>query len=418
MHPGAPCAKSTEYISHIMSFEATSLISSRMRDMRPSLVRELLKRATSPNIIPFAGGLPNPAFFPNEELAAASDAVLRRDGAGVLQYSMSEGYPPLREWIVARYKQRFGVEIPLNQVIITSGSQQGLDLIGKVFIEEGQAVAIERPGYQGMIHALSVYQPRFVGVTLNDDGLDIDDLARVLQAEQPKLLFTCPNYQNPSGITYTAANRAAVAEVIARHNTMLIEDDPYSELGFTNKHAPTFHALLPEQCVALGSFSKIAAPGMRLGWLIAPKSVMERFVIAKQATDMHTSNFSQRVLHEYLMTNPIDAHIERIQGGYAAQCAAMLRAIEKYFPPGVTWTKPDGGMFVWVKLPAEADSVAILDAAIDAGVTFLPGPTFYTDGGGRNQMRLSYSQQNEERIEEGIKRLAEVIVRHLDGPAH
>lgn len=404
-------------LCEIMAFDATTLISSRLRSMRPSLVRELLKRATSPNIIPFAGGLPNPAFFPNEDLAAAADAVLRRDGANVLQYSMSEGYPPLREWIVARYKQRFGIDIPLNEVIITSGSQQGLDLIGKVFVEEGQAAAIERPGYQGMIHALSVYQPRFVGVTLNEDGLDVADLRRVLETENPKLLFTCPNYQNPSGITYTAENRAAVAGIVSQHNTMLIEDDPYSELGFTGRHAPTFRAYLPEQCVALGSFSKIAAPGMRLGWLIAPKSVMDRFVIAKQATDMHTSNFSQRVLHEYLTTNPIDAHITRIQGAYAAQCAAMLRAMEKYFPPGVTWTKPDGGMFIWVTLPAEADSVAILDAAIDAGVTFLPGPTFYTDGSGRNRMRLSYSQQNEARIEEGIRRLAEVIVRHLDGPA-
>jgi 2-aminoadipate transaminase len=400
-----------------MAFDAQSLISSRLRSMRPSLVRELLKRATSPNIIPFAGGLPNPAFFPNEDLAVASDAVLRRDGAGVLQYAVSEGYPPLREWIAARYKQRFGIEIPLDQIIITSGSQQGLDLIGKVFVEAGQTVAIERPGYQGMIHALNVYQPRYVGVTVNDDGLDLGDLQRVLASEQPKMLFTCPNYQNPSGITYTAQNRAAVAEIVAQHNVMLIEDDPYSELGFTGKHAPTFRALLPEQCVALGSFSKITSPGMRLGWLIAPKSVMERFIIAKQATDMHTSNFSQRVLYEYLSTHPIEAHIERIQGAYAAQCSAMLRAMEKYFPPGVTWTKPDGGMFIWVTLPEEADSVKVLDAGIDAGVTFLPGPTFYTDGGGRHQMRLSYSQQNEERIEEGIRRLAEVITRHLDGPA-
>lgn len=400
-----------------MAFDAQSLVASRLRTMRPSLVRELLKRATNPDIIPFAGGLPNPKFFPNEHLAAAADAVLRRDSASVLQYAVSEGYPGLREWIVARYKTRFGIEIPLDEIIITSGSQQGLDLIGKVFIDSGDVVAIERPGYQGMIHALSVYQPRFTGVTLNDDGLDLTHLQQVLGNDAPKLLFTCPNYQNPSGITYTAANRDGIAALLRQHNTMLVEDDPYSELGFVNSPPPTFRALLPEQCVALGSFSKIAAPGMRLGWLIAPKSVMERIVIAKQATDFHTSNFAQRVLHQYLVSNPIDDHIALIQKAYATQCGAMVRAIEKYFPPDVKFTRPEGGMFIWMTLPEDADAIAILGDAIDAGVTFLPGPTFYTDGGGRNQIRLSYSQSDEARIEEGIRRLAGVVLKHLDGPA-
>jgi 2-aminoadipate transaminase len=400
-----------------MAFDAQSLVASRLRTMRPSLVRELLKRATNPDIIPFAGGLPNPKFFPNEHLAAAADSVLRRDSASVLQYAVSEGYPGLREWIAARYRTRFGIEIPLDEIIITSGSQQGLDLVGKVFIDNGNVVAIERPGYQGMIHALSVYQPRFAGVTLNEDGLDLAQLQQVLGNDSPKLLFTCPNYQNPSGITYTAANRDGVTALLRQHNTMLVEDDPYSELGFTSSPPPTFRALLPEQCVALGSFSKIAAPGMRLGWLIAPKSIMERIVIAKQATDFHTSNFAQRVLHQYLVSNPIDDHIALIQKAYAAQCAAMVRAIRKYFPSEVKFTRPEGGMFIWMTLPEEADSIAILGEAIDAGVTFLPGPTFYTDGGGRNQMRLSYSQSDEARIEEGIRRLAGVVLKHLDGPA-
>ena len=388
-----------------------------MRTMRPSLVRELLKRATNPDIIPFAGGLPNPKFFPSEPLIAATEKVLRRDGASVLQYAVSEGYPGLREWVAERYKFRYGIDIPIDQILITSGSQQGLDLTGKVFFEKGDTVAIERPGYQGMIHALTVYQPKFAGVTLNEDGLDIAHLEQVLAEASPKALMTCPNYQNPSGITYSAANRAAVAHLLRARNIVLIEDDPYSELGFTGKSAPSFRALLPEQCVALGSFSKIASPGMRLGWLIAPPDLMNRFIVAKQGADFHTSNFSQRVLHQYLTDNPIDAHIGLIQKAYAAQCAAMLKAIDKYFPPGVRYTRPDGGMFVWMTLPEEADSFKILDAAIDAGVTFLPGPTFYTDGGGRNQMRLSYSQSDDERIEEGIRRLAAVVIKHLDGPA-
>jgi 2-aminoadipate transaminase len=397
-----------------MSLDAPSLIATRMRMMRPSLVRELLKRATSPNIISFAGGLPNPKFFPNMSLIDASTDVLANDGGSVLQYAVSEGHPGLREWIAERYRVRFGLDVPVSNMLITTGSQQGIDLIGKVFIDPGDMIAIERPGYQGMLHALSVYQPQWAGVTLNEDGLDLAHLDRVLTESKAKLLMVCPNYQNPSGITYTEANRAAVAEIVKRHNVMLVEDDPYSELGFGGKSPTSFRKFLPEQCIALGSFSKLVAPGMRIGWLIAPNSVYERFVIAKQGTDFHTSNFAQRVLHSYLKATDINEHVALIQNGYATQCAAMLKAIDRYFPAGTHITRPDGGMFIWMTLPDEVDSVKLLDEAIDAGVTFLPGPTFYTDGGGKNQLRLSYSQSDEDKIDEGIQRLAAVVMRHLD----
>ncbi len=385
-----------------------------MRTMRPSLVRELLKRATDPGIIPFAGGLPNPKFFPGESLMTSSTRVLTDDSASVLQYAVSEGYPGLRQWIAERYRTRFGLTVPMSNIMITTGSQQGIDLTGKVFIDTGDPVAIERPGYQGMLHALGIYQPKWIGVNLNEDGLDIAHLEKQLSESKAKLLMTCPNYQNPSGITYTEQNRAAVAEVVKRHNVMLIEDDPYSELGFGGKSPTSFRHFLPEQSVALGSFSKLVSPGMRLGWLIAPDSVLERYIVAKQGTDFHTSNFAQRVLHDYLVNNNIDDHVAMIQKGYATQCAAMLKAIDTYFPAGTHVTRPDGGMFIWMTLPDDVDSVKLLDEAIDAGVTFLPGTTFYTDGGGRNQIRLSYSQSDEERIDEGIKRLAAVVLRHLD----
>jgi 2-aminoadipate transaminase len=400
-----------------MPLEATSLISTRMRTMRPSLVRELLKRATNPNIISFAGGLPNPKFFPNTPLIDASADVLANDGGSVLQYAVSEGYPGLREWIAGRYRTRFGLDVPVANMLITTGSQQGIDLIGKVFIDPGDTVAIERPGYQGMLHALSVYQPKWAGVTLNEDGLDLAHLERVLSESKAKLLMVCPNYQNPSGITYTEDNRAAVADIVRRHNVMLVEDDPYSELGFGGKSPTSFRKFLPEQSIALGSFSKLVAPGMRIGWLIAPSSVHERFVIAKQGTDFHTSNFSQRVLHSYLQATNIDEHVALIQKGYATQCAAMLKAIDAYFPPATHVTRPSGGMFIWMTLPEEVDSIKLLDEAINAGVTFLPGPTFYTDGSGRNQLRLSYSQSDEAMIDEGVKRLAAVVLRHLDAAA-
>ncbi len=402
-----------------MSLNPDSLFATRIKTMRPSLVRELLKRANKPGIIAFAGGLPNPAFFPQESMVTASASVLRRDNADVLQYSMSEGYPGLRAWVSERYKKRFGLDIPIESILITSGSQQGLDLLGKILINPGDSIAIERPGYQGMLHALNMYQPEFAGVRLTDEGLDIADLERVIWEKHPKALFVCPNFQNPSGITYTEANRAAIAAVVRQHNMILVEDDPYSELGFDGTSGTTFRKFLGDQSVVLGSFSKIVAPGMRLGWAIAGPEIMHRLIIAKQGTDFHTSNFAQRVLHEYLVANPLDAHVAHIQKGYATQCAAMEAAIEKYFPAGTVLhrTKPKGGMFIWMTLPEEVDGVKLLDAAIDAGVTFLPGATFYTDGGGRNQIRLSYSLLDEAGIEEGIKRLAGVVVRYLDAAA-
>jgi 2-aminoadipate transaminase len=399
-----------------MPLDAQPLFADRIRAMRPSLVRELLKNASGPDFISFAGGLPNPKFFPAEELTQATAAVLREDAGNVLQYAVSEGHPALREWIAARYKQRYGIDIPIDEILITSGSQQGLDLLGKVLLNTGDVVVNEKPGYQGAIHALSMYQPRFVGVTLHTDGLDIDQLRMALAQHGPKFVIITPNYQNPTGITYTAENRADIAQIVQAHNTLLVEDDPYSELGFTSKHTPTMRAYLGEQAVVLGSFSKLVAPGMRLGWLIAPREIMGRVIVAKQATDFHSSNFAQRVLHHYLTSTEIDTHVARIQAGYAAQAQAMIAALEHHLPPDIPFTRPDGGMFVWITLPEEADSLAILKDAIDQKVSFLPGVPFFTDGGGKRYLRLSYSQVDEAMIEVGIARLAKVILRHLDAP--
>ncbi len=286
-----------------------------------------------------------------------------------------------------------------------------------MLLNPGDVVINERPGYQGAIHALSMYQPRFAGVTLNDDGLDAAQLHDTLKSHQPKFVIITPNYQNPTGITYTEANRSAIAGAVAQHNTLLVEDDPYSELGFTDKHAQTMRAWLPEQSICLGSFSKIVAPGLRLGWLIAPASIMPKLVIAKQATDMHTSQFAQRVLLHYLLNNPVDDHIALIRKGYAAQASAMLKAIQQHFPTDIQHTTPDGGMFVWLTLPEALDSMAILKDAVEQKVTFLPGVPFFTDGAGRRHMRLSYSMCSEPKIQEGIERLAQVMLRHLDAPA-
>ena len=398
-------------------FDPHALFADRIITMRPSLVRELLKNASGPGFISFAGGLPNPKFFPAEALIGATEAVLRSDAGNVLQYAVTEGYPGLREWIAARIKHHHGLIIPIEDILITSGSQQGLDLLGKVLINKGDVIVNEKPGYQGAIHALSMYQPRFMGVTLNSDGLDVPQLQGTLAAHSPKFVIVTPNYQNPTGITYTTANRRAIADVIRDHNTVLVEDDPYAELGFGSSHQPTLRVFLEGQTVMLGSFSKLASPGMRLGWLIAPRDIHAKVIIAKQATDFHSSNFAQRVLHHYLTTSAIDEHVALIQAGYARQCRAMLSALERYLPPGIPFTRPEGGMFVWLTLPPEANSLAILQDAIADKVSFMPGVPFFTDGGGQRYMRLSYSQMDETTIDDGMRRLAQVIVKHLDGPA-
>lgn len=405
--------------SRIMSLDVESLFAERMRNMRPSLVRELLKNAGGPSFISFAGGLPNPKFFPAEALIAATEAVLRNDAANALQYAVSEGYPPLREWIAARYRQRFGLDIPVEEILITSGSQQGLDLLGKVLLDPGDVVINERPGYQGAIHALSMYQPRFVSVTLGDDGLDVGELNHALRAhaDHAKFVIITPNYQNPTGLTYSEANRRAIADAIGRRNALLVEDDPYNELGFSGESAPPTRAYLEDQVILLGSFSKIVAPGMRLGWLIAPREIMRRVVIAKQGADFHTNHFAQRVLHHYLVSNPIADHIARIRAGYASQAQAMISALERCLPADIPFTRPQGGMFIWVTLPETADAMAILKDAVAQKVSFLPGGSFFTDGDGRRYMRLSYSQADEATIEEGIARLARVVSQHLDAPA-
>ena len=310
------------------------------------------------------------------------------DPGGIAAIPVDRGFEPLLEW----------------HLRLPSGFARQL------LAREGIAAVV--PGTVG--HGLHQRARLAHGIQDALDHFDVGQLRQSLATHRPKFVILTPNYQNPTGITYTDENRHAIASVMQEHNTLLVEDDPYSELGFTNKHVPTLRAYLGQRAIVLGSFSKIVAPGMRLGWLIAPKEVMAKVIIAKQATDFHSSNFAQRVLHQYLISNPIDDHIARIQAGYAAQCRAMIGALERYLPPGIQFTRPDGGMFVWVTLPSEADSLVILRDAIASKVSFLPGVPFFTDGDGKRYLRLSYSMCNEATIDEGVRRLAQVVIQHLD----
>jgi 2-aminoadipate transaminase len=384
-----------------------------MKKTPRSFIREILKVTEDPKIISFAGGLPNPALFPVEALAEAAREVLSRDGMSALQYSTTEGYLPLREFIAQRYLKRTGLRIQPEQILITNGSQQCLDLVGKVFIDPNDPLAIERPGYLGAIQAFSLYEPQFHEVPLLEDGPDTVKLSDVLDTNSPKLFYGVPNFQNPSGISYSMEKRHEVARILMEHETIFVEDDAYGELRFRGDDLPLVSSYLREQGVITGSFSKIIAPGMRIGWIAAPPDVFTQVVTAKQASDLHSNFLTQMIIHKFLTDNDIDLHIRHIREVYSLQRDIMVKIIEETFPPEVSITRPDGGMFLWATLPFGFSTMELFRIAIKENVAFVPGDPFYTDGSGSNTMRLNYSNSDEEKIVEGITRLSKAIRQML-----
>lgn len=380
-----------------------------MSDVPKSFIREILKVSVNEEVISFAGGLPNRDLFPVEELKNASERVFEETGPSALQYSSSEGLIELREFISDRYKQKFKLDIPIESILITSGSQQGLDLLGKTFLNEGDDIIIEEPGYLGAIQAFSVYRSRFNPVKVHDEGMDLEALKHVFPGRNPKLIYTVPNFQNPSGISYSEDNRLKVAEILSDRNIYLIEDDPYGDLRYTGQPKSSFKQLLPEKTIMLGSFSKTVVPGFRLGWVVAPKDIYEKLLIAKQASDLHTNQFAQCVLAEYLAMGGFDAHVSRIKDVYSKQREAMISSIKKHFPTHVHYTQPEGGMFLWVTLPNNISSMKLFDMAIENKVAFVPGHPFYIGKTETNTLRLSFSSVDEATIESGIKRLGKAL---------
>jgi len=383
--------------------------SDRITDVPKSFIREILKVTIDPSIISFAGGLPNRLFFPVKALQKAAHDVFEEAGDEILQYANSEGYLGLRQFIADRYRQQEGLEIPVDDILITTGSQQGLDLLGKTFLNEGNDLIIEEPGYLGAIQAFAMYRPRFHPVTVSEGGMDIAALGRILGERQPKLLYTVTNFQNPSGISYSDENRRAVVDLVRGSSCLIIQDDPYGDLRFSGTRKVSFKRILPANTVLLGSFSKTVAPALRLGWLVAPPPIMDKLIIAKQAADLHTDSLAQRILYRYLCDNDLDAHIATIIDQYGKQKETMIGAIKDFFPPDVQYTNPAGGMFLWVTLPEGMSSMALFEAAIKKKVAFVPGTPFYVDRKDSNTLRLNFSCSDEPTIVEGIKRLGDSI---------
>jgi 2-aminoadipate transaminase len=387
----------------------TCTFAPRMAKTPKSFIREILKVTERPEIISFAGGLPSPDLIDVRGISAASAAVLEKDGRSALQYSTTEGYLPLRQFIADRYKKRLGLAISPDEILITNGSQQCLDLIGKILIGTGDHVVIERPGYLGAIQAFSLYEPVFHPVPFAGDGPDIALLDKTCRSRPVRLFYGVPNSQNPSGITYSDQRRQEVADVMREHDVLFVEDDAYGELNFSGNTLPSMRTFLSGQTIITGSFSKILAPGMRMGWVVAPPAIMEQLVIAKQASDLHSNYLSQRIAYEYLLRNDIDSHIRKIRAAYRHQRDVMIRMLKDEFPDTVSYTEPSGGMFIWVTLPAGCSSMEVFEKALSENVAVLPGMPFYVDGGGTDTMRLNFSNATEETIITGMERLARVI---------
>lgn len=385
------------------------LLSDRIKATPPSFIRSILKTAADPDIISFAGGLPNPVSFPQEELLASMERIVETYGDSLFQYSITAGLPELRQYIANRYNEKFGLDLTIDNILITTGSQQALDLISKVLLNEGDGVIVEKPSYLGAIQAFSQYQPAFYPVDLTENGLDIGQLKEALQ-NQVKFIYAIPDFQNPTGLTYSAENRKEICELLKEHDIVLVEDDPYGELRFDGERLPYIGAGKLPNSIVLGTFSKTVTPGMRTGFIISQNTeLLKHISVAKEASDLHTNIFSQYLIWDYLEHNDYDQHIANIRELYKKQAQAMITAMDKYFPKTVTYTKPHGGMFLWVTLPEGVSAMELFPKALENKVAFVPGDPFYIHMKNVNTMRLNYTNADSQTIEEGIRKLGELL---------
>jgi 2-aminoadipate transaminase len=380
--------------------------SSRVED---SFIVEIFKYLQDKEMISFSGGFPNPDSFPVEQLKQASNKVFDLDGKSILQYSQTEGYKPLRQFISNRYKQIYDLDIPYEEILITSGSQQALDFIAKSFLDPNDTVIVEEPSYLGALQTFSSYEADILTVQLNENGIDCESLEQKLIQYNPKLIYIIPSFQNPSGVSYSEENRIHFSEIVRRFNVIVIEDDPYGELYFTDSKRTHLKALLPNQVLLMGSFSKTISPGLRMGWVCAPKAIYKKLFTCKEASDLHSSYLDQRIIHQYLIDNNYDDHLSHIRTLYRSKQKLMLNAISNYFPENVKVLPSTGGMFLWVVLPEYISSLDLFYEAVKEKVVFVPGDPFYVNKQNTNAFRLNFSNASNENIEEGIKRLGHVI---------
>jgi 2-aminoadipate transaminase len=390
----------------------------RIQKMGSSVIRELLKLTEQPDIISFAGGLPAPEVFPVHEFREACNAVLENFGPQALQYGTTEGYTPLRE-MIARHTGRYSVEVTADNILITSGSQQALDFIGRLFINRGDYIVVESPTYLGALQAWNAYGAQYIPVRADENGMIVDELEEALRIG-PKFIYILPNFQNPSGSTLSLERRRKLIELADKYGVPIIEDDPYGQLRYEGEHIPSVVSLDSEfrgpngghysgNVIYLSTFSKLLAPGLRLAWVIAPPKVINKLVMTKQAADLHTSSFNQYVAYEVGKGGFLDEHVKVIRATYKERRDVMIEMMEELFPADVTWSRPQGGMFLWGVLPEDMDAAEVLKHAIEKKVAFVPGVAFHPKGDGQNTFRLNFSYSKPETIREGITRLGTTL---------
>lgn len=393
----------------------------RAQRIQGSAIRELLKVTEMPGVISLAGGLPAGEIFPLEKIAEVTQHILTRQGQQALQYGKTEGYTPLRELLAQRLRTQ-GVQVSRDNILIISGSQQGLDLLGKLLVNPGDPVLVESPTYMGALQAFNPYEPEYIAVRSDNLGIITDELEAALQ-RKPRCLYVLPSFQNPSGVTFTLERRQQLIELAGRYEVPIIEDDPYSELRFEGEALPSLLMLeharqhqhgqsdQPYQgnVILLNTFSKVLTPGLRVAWLVAPAEVIRKLTMTKQGTDLHTATFNQMIAYEIARDGFLEEHVPVIRKLYRERRDAMLAALEEYFPDNVSWTRPQGGLFLWVTVPQGIDTAELLKDALAYRIAFVPGAAFHANGGGANTLRLSFSNVNSEQIEEGIHRLGKLL---------
>jgi 2-aminoadipate transaminase len=385
----------------------------RVHVMRSSAARDLMSTASRPDVISFAGGMPAEESLDRLAFEEAVARVAKNSAGRAFQYGPTEGFYEVRE-LVCQLMRRAGLNAHPDEVIITAGAQQALDLIAKTFIDEGSEIIIEAPSYVGALNAFRVFQPQVISVEVEADGIKVDSLENTVQAKSipPRFIYLIPNFQNPAGVTISLEKRKKIAALASEYNVLIIEDNPYGELSFEGKHLPCLRSLC-DNVIYLGSLSKIISPGLRVGWVYAPVPILQKINLTKQGADLCSSSLSQLVALEYLSLIDLDEHLKKVRKLYRERCEAMLKALEEFFPEEASWTKPSGGFFIWVNVDAEIDTGDMLSLALEKRVAYIPGSSFYYESGGQKAMRLSFSNPTPEQIYEGIEKLAGVLKKQI-----
>ncbi|MDF9824141.1 2-aminoadipate transaminase [Breznakia sp. PF5-3] len=391
-------------------------LAKRMKNMKASEIREILKITENPEIISFAGGLPAPELFPIEDIKKINERVLVEDGQKALQYTTTEGYQPLRTWIAKRMEKRLDTNFNEDEILITHGSQQALDLGGKVFLDEEDVVICESPTYLAAISAFKMFGAKFEEISCDDDGMDMDELEKILKSNtKVKLIYVIPDFQNPSGRTWSLERRKKLAELSNQYEIPVIEDNPYGELRFEGEFLPSISAFDKKGYImCTGTFSKIYCPGYRIGWIAGNKELIRQFILVKQGSDLQCNTMSQITIAKYLEEYDIDKHIEKIRKVYKKRRDLAVHTMEKSFPKVVKFTRPQGGLFAWVELPEYIDAREILKVSLKENIAFVPGGSFYPNGGNENTFRINFSNMQEDRIVDGLTRLGRILYQYIE----